>query len=446
MPLSYRSDSAPVQDRHRTRSDEEARRLRRVRLTTVTAQTTEWFDFFIYTTAAALVFPAVFFSSSLSPLAATLSSFATVTVGFVARPIGGALFGHIGDKHGRRPALLLALATMAVGCLIIAVLPGFEQIGIAAPIALTACRILQGLAVGGQWGGGILLATENAPAHRKGLYGSLAQVGLPLGLIFASGALFLISTLLDESTFQSFGWRIPFVLGAVLILFPLVGQLKLEDTAEFKSSADDAGVVRKSPLVQVLREHPGRILKTAGTFIVVGATFYVLTTGMLAYGTQTIGFSRNTMLASLMIGAATMAVTIPLAAFLSDLVGRKPVFMTGAALTALWAFPMFALIETGNLALTTLAIAVGMGLNGAMYGPSAALFAEAFPVEIRYSGISLGYQLSNVLGGGFAPLIMTWLIAATGNTILLSVYIIGLSAITLASLAVLPIPRVPVRA
>lgn len=445
MSISAQDDPARVQNVDRaaiTRSQK--KHLRRVRLTTITAQTTEWYDFFIYTTAAALVFPAVFFSPSFSPVAATLSSFATVTVGFIARPIGGALFGHIGDKYGRRPALLLALATMAVGCLLIALLPGFSQIGIAAPIALTFCRVLQGFAVGGQWGGGILLATENAPANRKGLYGSYAQIGLPLGLIFASGAFLVVSNAMSEDAFRSYGWRIPFLVGAVLILIPLYGQLKLSETSEFTTAAaahSTDTTPRRSPITEVLREHPGRVLKTAGTFIVVGATFYVLTTGMLAYGTQTLGFTRSVMLWTVLAGALAMAIFIPAASFVSDLVGRKPVFLTGAVLTALWAFPMFALIETGDLVLVTIAIAVGMGLNGIMYGPSAALFTEAFPVELRYSGISLGYQLSNVLGGGLAPLIMTSLLALTGNTTLLSLYLIALAAITICSLAVLKISQ-----
>jgi MFS family permease len=422
-----------------TRTSSDRKRLARVRMTVIGAQTIEWYDFFLYTTAAALVFPKVFFSSSFSPAAATLASFATVTVGFVARPIGSVIFGHIGDRHGRRPALLLALAVMALGCLSIALLPGFAAIGMAAPIALTLCRILQGLAIGGQWGGGVLLATENAPAHRKGLYGSLAQIGLPLGLILSSAAFLLMSAILDSETFTAIGWRLPFAVGAILIIIPIIGQWRLQETTEFMRSRKAETVKAPSPILQVIRHHPGRIVVTAGMFIVVGATFYILTTGMLAYGTQTLGFTRNMMLACVLIGAAAMTLSIVVASHISDLVGRKPVFLTGAGLTALWAFPMFALVNSGNLVSAGVAIGVGMLFNGIMYGPSAVLFSESFPVEIRYSGVSLGYQLSNVLGAGFAPLIMTSLIAATGETAWVSVYIIGLAVITITSVCLLRI-------
>jgi MFS family permease len=417
------------------------KRLARVRMTVIGAQTIEWYDFFVYTTAAALVFPTVFFSSSFSPAAATLSSFATVTVGFVARPIGSVIFGHIGDRHGRRPALLLALTVMAVGCLSIALLPGFSAIGMAAPIALTLCRILQGLAIGGQWGGGVLLATENAPAHRKGLYGSLAQIGLPLGLILASAAFLVLLAILDNESFTAIGWRIPFAVGAILIILPIIGQLRLRETAEYMRSKKVEPAKGPSPVLQVIRHHPGRIAVTAGMFIVVGATFYILTTGMLAYGTQTLGFTRNMMLACVLIGAAAMTLSIVVASHISDLVGRKPVFLTGAGLTALWAFPMFSLINSGSLLSAGVAIGVGMLFNGIMYGPSAVLFCESFPVEIRYSGVSLGYQLSSLLGAGFAPLIMTSLIAATGGTAGVSLYIIGLAVITIASVCLLRVPR-----
>jgi len=380
------------------------------------------------------VFPQVFFSSSFSPAAATLSSVATVTVGFAARPIGSVVFGHIGDRHGRRPALLIALVVMALGCLGIAVLPGFASIGIAAPILLTAFRILQGLAIGGPWGGGVLLATENAPANRKGLYGSLAQIGLPLGLILASAAFLVTSAATDDETFNAIGWRVPFVAGAILIAIPIIGQLRLQETAEFKRLKQAEAVKPTSPVLEVVRRHPGRIALTTGMFLVVGATFYILTTGMLAYGTQKLGFTRNAMLTCVLLGAVAMSISIVVASYVSDLAGRKPVFLTGAVLTALWAFPMFWLVNTGNLTLVAVAIGVGMLFNGVMYGPSAVLFSESFPVEIRYSGISLGYQISNVLGAGFAPLIMTSLIAATGETTSVSVYVVVLAIITITSL------------
>jgi MFS family permease len=226
-----------------------------------------------------------------------------------------------------------------------------------------------------------------------------------------------------------------------LIILPIIGQLRLRETAEYMRSKKVEPAKGPSPVLQVIRHHPGRIAVTAGMFIVVGATFYILTTGMLVYGTQTLGFTRNMMLACVLIGAAAMTLSIVVASHISDLVGRKPVFLTGAGLTALWAFPMFSLINSGSLLSAGVAIGVGMLFNGIMYGPSAVLFCESFPVEIRYSGVSLGYQLSSVLGAGFAPLIMTSLIAATGGTAGVSLYIIGLAVITIASVCLLRVPR-----
>jgi MFS family permease len=411
--------------------------LRKVRAATVLAQSTEWYDFFLYTTAAALVFPKAFFAPSFSPLAATLSSFATIAVGFIARPIGGAVFGHIGDRRGRKPALVMALILMAVATFAIGLLPGYATIGLAAPILLTVLRIAQGLALGGQWGGAVLMATEYAPVGKRGIYGAWAQIGLPVGLILSSGAFFLVAGLMDQAAFLSYGWRIPFLVGGIVVIAALVLQLRLEDTPAFRV-ASRAPARRSSPVLTVLRQHPGRILVTVGVFLVVGGSFYIYTTGILAYGTATLGVTRNTMLLVVVVGAAFMGLAIPLFAALSDRVGRRRVFVAGVILTLLWSVPLFLLVNTGRPALIGVGVAVAMFFNGIMYGPTAALFSELFPTEVRYSGASLGYQLSNVVGGGFAPLIMTSLLASTGTTVSISIYIAVLALVTLVSLALLP--------
>ncbi|MET7991941.1 MFS transporter [Amycolatopsis sp. NPDC005232] len=411
--------------------------LRRVRIATLLGQSTEWYDFFLYTTAAALVFPRVFFSASFSPLAATLSSFATIAVGFVARPVGGALFGHLGDRHGRKKALVIALALMAAATLAIGLLPGFAAIGIAAPAALLVLRICQGLALGGQWGGAVLLATEYAPRGKRGAYGAWAQLGLPLGLIVSSAAFFVAAGATSADSFFAWGWRVPFLLGGALVVVALLVQMRIDDTPAFRRAAKRRGESHRSPVLQVIREHPRRIVVTIGVFLVVGGSFYVYTTGTLAYATQVLKISRNTMLVSIMIGAAAMAVSIVIASRLSDRVGRRPVFLVGAVGTILWAFPYFALLDSASPPVVGVAIAVAMFINGVMYGPTAALFSELFPVAVRYSGASLGYQLSNVVGGGFAPLVMTSLLASTGTSASVAGYVIVMGFITIGALLAL---------
>lgn len=414
--------------------------LRRVRFTTLMAQSTEWYDFFLYTTAAAIVFPAVFFSADFSPLAATLSSFATVAVGFVVRPLGGALFGHFGDRRGRKPALVVALLLMAVATLLIAVLPGFATLGLAAPVLLTLLRVLQGLALGGQWGGAVLLATEYAPPGKRGAYGAWAQVGLPVGLGLSSATFLVVVNLVGGPAFLSWGWRIPFVIGGLLVLVALAMQLRLHETPAFRDVANRAASVPRSPVVEVIRKHPGRILTTIGVFLVVGGSFYVFTTGTLAYATGTLGIPRETMLVIIIIGAAAMAALVFPASSWSDRYGRRRVFGTGVVLTLLWLLPFAALVGTGDPLLVGVGVVVAMGIGGVMYGPTAALFSESFPVHLRYSGASLGYQLSNVVGGGFAPLIMTSLLASTGSLLSVVGYVTVMGVITLVSLRVLGAP------
>ncbi|GAA4546745.1 MFS transporter [Pseudonocardia xishanensis] len=411
-----------------------------MRFTTLMAQSTEWFDFFLYTTAAAIVFPTVFFSAAFSPLAATLSSFATVSVGFVVRPIGGALFGHFGDSRGRKPALVVALLLMAASTLLIAVLPGFATLGLAAPVLLTLLRVLQGLALGGQWGGAVLVATEYAPPGKRGAYSAWAQVGLPIGLALSSGAFLVVVGLFDPTAFLVWGWRIPFVIGGLLVLAALAMQLRLQETPAFRNLAAQATTVPRSPVIEVVRRYPGRILVTVGVFLVVGGSFYVITTGTLAYATGTLGIGRQTMLLAIIAGAALMAVVIFPAASASDRYGRRRVFAVGVLVSLASLVPFAALVGTGDPLLAGIGVAMAMGLGGIMYGPTAVMFSESFPVRLRYSGASLGYQVSNVVGGGIAPLIMTSLLAATGSLLSVVLYVAVMGVITLISLRLLGAP------
>src|SRR5919112_2638656 len=308
--------------------------VRKVALAAMTGSAIEWYDFFIYLTAAALVFGPLFFPGA-SEVAAVLAAFSTAAVGFVARHIGGILFGHYGDRLGRKPTLVIALLLMGAATTLVGVLPTYATIGVAAPILLFVLRFLQGLAVGGQWGGAVLLATEYAPEDQRGLYGSFAQSGVPVGLLLGNTIFLLISAIVGEQAFAAWAWRIPFLFSIVLIAVALYIQLRLEDTPVFRhleeqrqQEGEDAEA--RSPVLEVLRDHPKQVLLAGGAFFVVNGGFYVLITGMLDYGTRTLGVSENGMLTAVLISAVVEAIAIVAMSALSDRVGRRPVFLSGA--------------------------------------------------------------------------------------------------------------------
>src|SRR5919107_5482424 len=328
--------------------------IRKVLLAACAASSIEWYDFFIYLTAAALVFPALFFPADIDPVAGVLASFSTAAVGFFARPVGGVLFGHFGDRLGPKRTLVIALLTMGTATTLVGLLPTYMTIGVAAPIALFLLRFLQGLAVGGQWGGAVLLATEYAPEGKRGYYGSFAQMGVPVGLLLGNTIFLLISGIFGEQAFAAWAWRIPFLLSVILIGIALYIQLRLEDTPVFRrleerqQEGEDAE--SGSPVLEVLRDHPKQILLAGGAFFVVNGAFYVLITGMLDYGTRVLGVSQNVMLAAVLISAAVEAVAIVGMSPVSDRVGPRPVFMAGAALLGPWAFPPFWPLNTKSFA------------------------------------------------------------------------------------------------
>ena len=418
------------------------RSIRKVALTALAGTSIEWYDFFLYGTAAALVFPTAFFPAGMPPAIALLASFSTFAVGFIARPVGGIIFGHYGDRLGRKKALVVALVLMGAATTLIGCLPTYASIGVAAPLLLIVLRFAQGIAIGGQWGGAVLIATENAPAERRGFYGSFAQVGAPVGVILANLAFLLMSANTSPEGFMQWGWRVPFVVSVVLIGLALFVQLRLEDTVEFLKLKQGAAKHKtaaapapRSPVLEALRTHPKQIALAAGAFLAVQVPFYILIAFVIAYGTGAAGpgVSRNTMLTAVLVGAVAMIPSLLLAASWSDRYGRRGVYMTGAALLAAWSFAIFPLIDTGSFLWICVSLAVGQVLVAMMYGPQAAFVAELFSTGVRYSGASLGYQLGAILGGGFAPIIATALLAEYRSTVGISIYMAIACAITIVS-------------
>ncbi|MDB2410946.1 MHS family MFS transporter [Gammaproteobacteria bacterium] len=420
-----------------------ASNMQKVALTALAGTSIEWYDFFLYGAAAALIFPTAFFGEA-TPSTALILSLLTFAAGFIARPIGGIIFGHYGDRVGRKKTLVMALILMGVSSTLIGLLPTYAMIGITAPILLTSLRFAQGLAIGGQWGGAMLLVTESAPSNQRGYYGAFAQAGAPIGVILANLAFITASSLVSEESFYSWGWRIPFLASAVLIGISMYIQLNLEDTKAFKElqalrkdqSADNEGVVRRSPILEAIQKYPKRIALAAGAFLSIQVTFYILIAFLLAYGVASADIARDDMLAAVLIASAIMVPVQFVFSSYSDRHGRKGIFMVGAILTGIWAFAIFPLVDTGNFWLIVLAITGGLIFVSMMYGPQAAFFTELFSTEVRYSGATLGYQFGAILGGAFAPTIAALLWKDFG-IFWVSVYIAIASLLTLLSVMAL---------
>lgn len=396
----------------------------------------EWYDFFIYGTAAALVFPKLFFPADLPPFVAQIAAFSTFAVGFLARPIGGLLFGHFGDLFGRKRALAVALLIMGAATTCVGLLPTYATAGALAPLLLVILRFVQGLAVGGQWGGAALLAIESAPPGRQGFFGSFVQIGVPLGVVLANVVFLLAGVLLPADHFLDWGWRVPFLLSVALVMIGLYVQFALEEPETFETAKAEAGP-KAPPLVRILKEHLGDVLLAGGAFVANNVCFYVAITYAVAYGATSVGVSKETMLSAVMIGSVVMVPVLVACGAASDRYGRRGIFMAGAVLCGLWAFAMFPLIDTGSPLAITVAITVALVLISLMYGPQAALFAELFPVEVRYSGASLGYQIGSVFGGGFAPIIATALFERFQSSWSIAVYMAVMCLVSLASTAML---------
>jgi len=416
--------------------------MQKVALTALAGTSIEWYDFFLYGAAAALIFPTAFFGEA-TPSTALILSLLTFAAGFIARPIGGIIFGHYGDRVGRKKTLVIALILMGVSSTLIGLLPTYAMIGVTAPILLTALRFAQGLAIGGQWGGAMLLVTESAPSDKRGYYGAFAQAGAPVGVILANLAFIIASSLVSEESFYSWGWRIPFLASAILIGISMYIQLNLEDTKAFKElqamregHEDSNQGAQRSPILKAIKKYPSRIALASGAFLSIQVTFYILIAFLLAYGVSSAEISRDDMLAAVLIASAIMVPSQFIFSSYSDRHGRKGIFMAGAIFTGLWAFAIFPLVDTGNFWLIVLAITVGLIFVGMMYGPQAAFFTELFSTEVRYSGATLGYQFGAILGGAFAPTIAAFLWNNYG-IFWVSVYIAFASLLTLFSVMAL---------
>ena len=406
--------------------------IRIVALASMIGTTIEWYDFFLYGTAAALVFNRLYFPT-FDPLAGTLAAFGTYTVGFVARPIGGIIIGHYGDRIGRRSMLILTLIIMGVATFGIGLLPTYAQIGPWAPVALVVLRLAQGFGVGGEWGGAVLMAVEHAPPGSRGFYGSWPQIGVPAGLLLST-AVFAQFARLPEAQFLAWGWRVPFLLSILLVGVGLIIRVRILETPAF-ARVKEAGTEARRPIVEVLQNHPKEVLLAIGARLAENGAFYIYTVFVLVYGTQKVGIDRQTVLTGILIAAACALVAIPLCGALSDRLGRRPVYLFGACVTGLFAYPLFWLLDTGSTPLVWLALVVALVFGHApMYGPQAAFLSELFGTRVRYSGASLGSQLSSVVAGGLSPFIATALLPYGRGA--LASYIIAMALVTIVAVLI----------
>ena len=409
--------------------------LRRVVVASFIGTTIEWYDFFLYGTAAALVFNRLFFPT-LDSLAGTLSAYGTFAVGFVARPLGGAVFGHFGDRLGRKNMLVWSLAIMGVATALIGLTPTYAQVGIWAPVLLVVLRFIQGFGVGGEWGGAVLLAVEHSGGERRGFHGSWPQMGVPGGLLLSTGVFAALSSWLPEPAFLAWGWRVPFLLSVVLVGIGLFVRLRILESPSFEKLKDARGESR-TPLLDVFREHPREVAIGMGMRFAQNEIFYIYTVFVLSYGEKTLGYPRGVMLRGVMIASFIGLFATPFWSHLSDRIGRRPIYLTGVVFSLAFAFPFFWLVERGP-AFVPVAMILAMNIgHDMMYGPMAATLSELFGTRVRYSGASLTYQLTSVVSGGVAPFIATVLLARYGSSAV-ATYVVACCVVTVVATWFLP--------
>ncbi|WP_089211025.1 MFS transporter [Streptosporangium subroseum] len=397
--------------------------------------TIEWYDFFLYGSAAALVFPALFFPSS-DPLTGTLLALLTYAVGFIARPVGALVFGHFGDRLGRKKLLVLSLLMMGGATFLIGCLPTHAAVGALAPLLLTLLRLIQGFALGGEWGGAVLIVSEHGDPKRRGFWASWPQAGVPSGNLLATAVLAILAAVQTDEAFTSWGWRIPFLLSGVLVLIGLWIRLSIDESPIFQQALANTKPSQSMPIVDVFKYHRRDVLIAIGARFGENVSYYVITAFVLVYATTSAGLSKPVVLNAVLIASAVHFVTIPMWGALSDKLGRRPVYLLGAAGVGLWAFAFFPLIDTKNFAAVTLAVTVGLILHGAMYGPQAAYFSELFATRMRYSGVSIGSQLASIVAGALAPLIAVALLDAYDSAFPVMIYMAVAAAITLVTVYV----------
>jgi metabolite-proton symporter len=395
----------------------------------------EWYDFFLYGSAAALVFGTPFFPES-EPVTATLLAFGTYALGFVARPLGGVVFGHFGDRVGRKKMLVVALMMMGIATFAIGLLPTYASIGVAAPILLLVCRLLQGFAVGGEWGGAVLMAAEHGDDARRGFWSSWPQAGVPLGNLLATGVLFVLAAVQSDAAFESWGWRVPFLLSAVLVLIGLYVRLQLEESPVYKEAKAEIAEKKQAeshlPILEVIKTYPKEVLIAMGMRMAENISYYIFTVISITYVTTYLGADKDVILQMLLIGAAFQFFLIPALGALSDRVGRRPLYLVGAVGVAVWAFVFFGLIDSLSSGKILLAVVVGLFFHSLMYAPQAAFFSELFGTSVRYTGASVGYQLASIFAGALAPIIAVELLGTVEekNTTAVGIYMAIASVLT----------------
>jgi metabolite-proton symporter len=414
-------------------------RTRRVALATLIGTSIEWYDFFVYGAAAALVFGKLFFPTA-NPLTGTLLALSTFGVGFIARPIGGVVFAHFGDRIGRKSMLVLSVLLMGGGTFAVGLLPTAETIGVAAPIVLVLLRIIQGIGLGGEWGAAAVMAVEHAPPHRRGFFGSWPQVGVPAGMLTANLALLAMSGSLSEEAFLAWGWRIPFLVSIVLVVVGIVIRLKVHESPVFEQ-AKAAGKIERMPVLAVLRRQPLNVLRAAGLRFAENSTFYIHTTFVLTYGTTVLDMERDDLLLAVIVSSAVGLVSLPFYGWACDRFGRRPVVLWGSLVLLVMSWPYFWALDTRSLPIIILAtvVAVNVG-NSAVYAPQPAYFSELFEPEVRYSGASIGAQAASVFAGGLAPVIATALLNATGGYNMIALYMSAMVMITIVTALLSPDP------
>ena len=397
--------------------------LRQVILASLIGTTIEWYDFFLYGTAAALVFNKLFFPAS-DPLTGLLQAFLSYSLGFVARPIGGLVFGHFGDRVGRKRLLMASLVLMGAASAAMGLLPTYQQIGVAAPALLAALRFVQGFAVGGEWGGAVLMAGEFGDARRRGTWAGWPQVGVPAGNLLAAGVLAAMAAWQNEADFLAWGWRVAFLLSALLVAVGWWVRSTLSESPQFMEAEDRAAHANEpAPALQALTHRPGGVAIGAGLKFGENIAYYIVTTFSIAYLTETVHARRAIGLDAVLVGSLVEALTLPLFSALSDRIGRRPVYAFGAGAMAIWIFVFFDLLRGGDTTLVTSALVVGLVLHGAMYGPQAAFISELFPTRYRYSGASIAYQVTSIFAGSLAPVVAVALLQRTHATLPISIYV-----------------------
>jgi metabolite-proton symporter len=410
--------------------------VRKVIVASLIGTSLEWYDFFIYGTAAALVFNQLFFPT-FEPLVGTLLAFTTYAVGFIARPLGGLIFGHYGDRIGRKNVLVVTLLLMGIATFVIGLLPTYATIGVWAPILLVVLRFLQGLGLGGEWGGAVLMTLESGGANRRGLNASWPQVGVPIGLLLANGILALMGALTDEPAFLSWGWRVPFLLSGLLVLVGLWIRMTIAESPLFRE-VEESDTKAGAPIMEVMRRYPKQVLLAIGARVGVDVAFYTFVLFITTYVATYLKLPRNYALNAVLIAAAVQVVLIPLFGSLSDRFSRRPVYLAGAIGAAVWVFVFFILLDTGQFWLIVLAAVVALVFHAAMYGPQAAFISEMFPTRVRYTGASMGYQLAGIIGGALAPIISVALLDRYDTSIAVSIYAVAMLLVTIICVLLAP--------